>query len=63
MFSDNNGIVPLKDTIIPYNEFENTGDGFSFHDYNADDMLYVIIIYMFCIVDNIKHIICIIVME
>ena len=30
----------LKDTVIPYNEYENIGDGFSFHDYNADDMLY-----------------------
>ena len=49
LISFRHGTVPivretggLKDTIIPYNEFENTGDGFSFHDYNADDMLYVI---------------------
>lgn len=32
----------LKDTVIPYNEFENTGDGFSFTNYNAGDMLNVI---------------------
>ncbi|MCR5271673.1 MAG: glycogen synthase GlgA [Lachnospiraceae bacterium] len=32
----------LKDTVIPYNEYENTGTGFSFTNYNADDMLYVI---------------------
>ena len=49
LISFRHGTVPivretggLKDTVIPYNEFENTGDGFSFHDYNADDMLYVI---------------------
>ena len=32
----------LKDTVQPYNEYENTGDGFSFSNYNADDMLHVI---------------------
>ena len=32
----------LKDTVVPYNEYENTGDGFSFADYNAHDMLHVI---------------------
>ena len=32
----------LKDTIIPYNEYENTGDGFSFTNYDAGDMLNVI---------------------
>ena len=49
LISFRHGTVPivretggLKDTIIPYNEFENTGDGFSFSAYNADDMLYVI---------------------
>ena len=29
----------LKDTVIPYNEFNNTGTGFSFAQYNAHDML------------------------
>lgn len=29
----------LKDTVKPYNEYENTGDGFSFMNYNADEML------------------------
>ena len=32
----------LKDTVIPYNEYENTGDGFSFTNYNAHEMLNVI---------------------
>lgn len=32
----------LKDTVQPYNEYENTGDGFSFSNYNADEMLAVI---------------------
>lgn len=29
----------LKDTVQPYNEYENTGDGFSFSNYNAEEML------------------------
>lgn len=29
----------LKDTVVPYNEFENTGTGFSFANYNAHEML------------------------
>ena len=32
----------LKDTVEPYNEFEDTGTGFSFTVYNAHDMLHVI---------------------
>lgn len=32
----------LKDTVAPFNEYENTGDGFSFTNYNADDMLNVV---------------------
>lgn len=32
----------LKDTVIPFNEYENSGDGFSFTNYNADEMLHVI---------------------
>lgn len=32
----------LKDTVDSYNEFENTGTGFSFKEYNAHDMLHVI---------------------
>ncbi|HIT89779.1 MAG TPA: glycogen synthase GlgA, partial [Candidatus Merdenecus merdavium] len=28
----------LKDTVEPYNEFENTGTGFSFANYNAHEM-------------------------
>lgn len=29
----------LKDTVEPYNEFEHTGDGFSFANYNGDELL------------------------
>lgn len=29
----------LKDTVIPYNEEDNSGDGFSFANYNANEML------------------------
>ncbi|MEH7237401.1 glycogen synthase GlgA [Bacillus sp. JJ1562] len=32
----------LKDTVQPYNEFTNLGNGFSFTNYNAHDMLYTI---------------------
>ncbi|MCI8730020.1 MAG: glycogen synthase GlgA [Lachnospiraceae bacterium] len=32
----------LKDTVQPYNEFESTGTGFSFTNYNAHEMLGVI---------------------
>ena len=29
----------LKDTVMPYNEYESTGTGFSFRNYNAHEML------------------------
>lgn len=29
----------LKDTVVPYNEYEGYGTGFSFTNYNADEML------------------------
>lgn len=29
----------LKDTVVPYNEYEGTGTGFSFSNYNAHEML------------------------
>ena len=32
----------LKDTVQPYNEFRNEGTGFSFTNYNAEDLLNVI---------------------
>lgn len=32
----------LKDTVVPFNEYENTGTGFSFAEYNAHDMMHVI---------------------
>ena len=32
----------LKDTVQPYNEYEKTGTGFSFTNYNAHDMMHVL---------------------
>ena len=32
----------LKDSVDAYNEYENTGTGFSFKEYNAHDMMHVI---------------------
>ena len=32
----------LKDTVAPFNEYDGTGAGFSFKDYNAKDLLYTI---------------------
>ena len=32
----------LRDTVKPFNEYENSGDGFSFANYNGDEMLSVI---------------------
>lgn len=32
----------LKDTVAPYNEYEDNGTGFSFTNYNAHDMLHTI---------------------
>lgn len=32
----------LKDTVFAYNEYDNTGNGFSFAPYNADDLYYVL---------------------
>ncbi len=32
----------LKDTVEPYNEYENKGTGFSFTNYNAHEMMHVI---------------------
>ncbi len=29
----------LKDTVVPYNEYTNQGEGFSFANYNAEEML------------------------
>ena len=29
----------LKDTVVPYNEYEGTGNGFSFRNYNAHEMM------------------------
>jgi starch synthase len=32
----------LRDTVVPYNEYEHTGTGFSFRNYNAHEMLHTI---------------------
>ncbi len=32
----------LKDTVEPYNEYEKTGDGFSFKNYNGDELLNIV---------------------
>ena len=32
----------LKDTIIPYNKYKGTGNGFSFSNYNAHEMLFTL---------------------
>ena len=32
----------LKDTVTPYNKFEGSGRGFTFHNINAGDMLWVL---------------------
>ena len=32
----------LKDTVVPYNEFIQDGNGFSFAHFNANDMLFII---------------------
>ncbi|MGI5932545.1 MAG: glycogen synthase, partial [Eubacterium sp.] len=32
----------LRDTVQPFNEYDNTGNGFSFANYNADEMLHTI---------------------
>lgn len=32
----------LRDTVCPYNEYEQTGNGFSFVNYNAHEMLHMI---------------------
>jgi len=49
LFSMRYGTIPivretggLKDTVQPYNEFTGEGNGFSFTNYNAHDMLYTI---------------------
>ncbi len=49
LFSLRYGSIPivretggLNDTIEPYNQYTRTGNGFSFNNYNAHDMLYTI---------------------
>jgi len=32
----------LKDTVMPYNEFEGTGTGFTFTNYNAHEMMHAV---------------------
>lgn len=49
MISFRYGTVPivretggLKDTVEPFNEYEHTGDGFSFKNYNGDELLNIV---------------------
>ena len=42
----------LSDTVIPYNEFTGDGNGFSFTNYNAHDMLNVIEYAVSCYQDK-----------
>lgn len=42
----------LKDSVIPYNEFTGEGNGFSFTNYNAHDMLNVIEYAVSCYKDK-----------
>ena len=42
----------LRDTVIPYNEYTGKGTGFSFTNYNAHDMMYVIKYAMQTYYDN-----------
>ncbi len=32
----------LKDTVTPYNEYEQTGNGFSFRYFSSDEMMYIL---------------------
>ena len=32
----------LKDTVAPYNEFNKSGTGFTFKNFNSDDMIYIL---------------------
>lgn len=32
----------LADTVVPYNQYDGTGNGFSFKNYNAHEMLHII---------------------
>ena len=34
--------MDLKDTIIPYNKYTGEGNGFSFRNYNANELLTII---------------------
>ena len=33
----------LKDTVIPFNEFEQTGNGFSFRYFSSDELMYILV--------------------
>ena len=45
----------LKDTVLPYNEYDKTGTGFSFANYNAHEMLNTIRYAMHVYYDNRKE--------
>ncbi len=45
----------LKDTVQPYNEYDHTGTGFSFANYNAHEMLQIIYYAMHVYYDERAH--------
>ncbi len=45
----------LKDTVIPLNEFEGTGDGFSFRNYNAEELIDTINYSKYIFYDQPQH--------
>ena len=48
-------ISRLKDTVIPLNEFEGTGDGFSFMNYNGEDLINTINYSKYIFYDQPQH--------
>ncbi len=44
----------LKDTVLPYNEYDHTGTGFSFANFNAREMLHTIYYAMHIYYDDRK---------
>ena len=45
----------LKDTVIPLNEFEGTGDGFSFRNYNGEELIDTINYSKYIFYDQPQH--------
>jgi len=45
----------LKDTVVPINEFEGTGDGFSFRNYNGEELINTINYSRYIYFDQPQH--------